>query len=1214
MPKLLNTPRLFAEILVCIALAEANVVLLLPIIAPEATGPAEMALDALLLVLGAGPLVFWRTMTMVKKSRKNREELGSAESNRVPWFMAAGLVIAGFALSLWSAQLVQQFYLNRSREHFDQLTDRLGREMERRANQIVYGLKGARGVYAASQSVERDEFRRYVASRNLPLEFPGTLGIGFIQRVQRNDLDRFVATERADNAPDFTIRTDGDAPDLYVIKFIDPLAPNRAAWGFDIGSETVRREAAERAVSTGEPSITGRLSLLQDNRNRTGFLYLVPVYRNGTSPSTPPERFAALDGLVYAPMFLDGIFADVMSFTENLIDVEVFDGTQPTREHLLLDADNQLVGATDSGLATPYDGRLFNRTVQITVGGRPWTLVITTTPRFEAAVERNIPVMVGIAGVVITLLIAGLLLALGMSRARALALAREMTTSLRTAEAEARRLAMVADHTSNAVVITDIHERIEWINTGFTRLNGYTFDEVKGRRPGTFLQGPLSDPDALRLMREGVASRQGFEVETVNYAKDGHSYWVHIEVQPLYDKQGSFSGFMAIESDISERKAAELKLQANEQRLVALTANAPGVFFQFEVSPGDTRAFTFLSAGFLNLFGIEPGPILSQPGLLYARVDDAHRERVYTSLEKAVVSGTPWTDTFPIRRPDGELRWIDARSSPFRHPDGTKIWFGILADVTELQLARHAAEQANIAKSQFLATMSHEIRTPMNGVIGMTSVLLDTPLTRAQRQYTEIIRVSGENLLAIINDILDFSKIEAGHMQLENEPFSIHECIESTLDLFASRAARKGVELLYEIADGVPVLMRGDATRLRQILVNLVGNALKFTERGEIEVSVRVARNDTSDREIIFTVRDSGIGIPAQARDRIFRSFSQVDASTTRKYGGTGLGLAISKRLAELMKGRMWFESTPGVGSSFFLSLPSEWIPVGIRSYYAVDQFQIRGKHLLVVDDNEHSRRILSALAEKWGLTCTVVESGSACLDLLHAGGHFHVAILDMQMPGMDGIMLAHAIRALPESATLPLILLSSIGHDPEPPDAALFSACLTKPAKPSQIFNEIGRALGHDKSVDIPVLPAAALANGEVHPERILVAEDNPVNQKVAQHLLAHLGFRSDLVANGLEAIAAFERLPYDIVLMDVQMPELDGLEATRRIRKSDTTTASPPWIIALTANAMEGDADSCLEAGMDDYLSKPIKKEALDAALSRARKALALRRGEGA
>ncbi|HEY9249462.1 MAG TPA: CHASE domain-containing protein, partial [Rariglobus sp.] len=422
MPKPLNTPRLFAEILVCIALAEANVVFLLPRIAPGATGPAEIVLDALLLVLGAGPLVFWRTMTMVRKSRTGQEDIGSSKTNRLPWLMAAGLVVAGFALSLWSAHLVQKVYLSRAREHFDELTDRLGREIERRSNQIVYGLKGARGVYAASVSVERDEFRSYVASRNLPTEFPGTLGIGFIQRVQRRDLDAFVAAERADRAPGFTVKTGGDAPDLYVIKFIDPLAPNRAAWGFDIGSEPVRREAAERAVLTGEPSITGRLSLLQDNLNRTGFLYLVPVYRNGSASSTPAERVAALQGLVYAPMVIDGIFAGVMDFTENLVDVEVFDGTTPVREHLLLDADTQLVGATDSGLSVPYDGRLFHRTVAITVGGRPWTLIITTTPKFEAAVERNIPVIVGMAGAVMTLLVAGLLLALGMSRARALAL------------------------------------------------------------------------------------------------------------------------------------------------------------------------------------------------------------------------------------------------------------------------------------------------------------------------------------------------------------------------------------------------------------------------------------------------------------------------------------------------------------------------------------------------------------------------------------------------------------------------------------------------------------------------------------------------------------------------------------------------------------------------------------------------------------------------
>jgi PAS domain S-box-containing protein len=1137
------------------------------------------------------------------------------------------ILVVGALLSLWGAHSTRQLYHRQAGDRFDLLAERLGREVERRANLPVYGLMSARGIYAASQSVERLEFRAYVESRDLVREFPGVLGFGFVQRVPRDQLDAFVAAERADHAPDFSVLTSGDAPDLYVVKFLEPLSPNRAAWGFDAGSEPVRREALLRAIRTGQPALSGHLVLLQDNKKRPGFIYAVPVYRNDAPPpATPEEREAALSGLVIAPLLIDRVFAGLLDFTENYIDVEVYDGSTLTWANLLLDADNRPVSATDLAQPSPYGGRRFQRTFPVNVGGRNWHLVITSTSKFERTIAHRTPVLMLLGGLALTGLLAGLVWVISNSRSRALALAREMTASLRATEKEARKLAVVAANTSNAVIITDTREHIEWVNHGFTRITGYTLDEVRGRRPGDFLKGPLTDPATVRIMRDGITSRSGFKVEILNYGKTGKPYWLHIEVQPLLDDTGAFTGFMAIESDITDRKTTELRLQANEQRLVALTTHAPGVFFQFEAAPDDSRAFSFLSAGFRDLFGFDSTEVLARPARLYDCVDASHRQRVQLHLENAVATASSWADTFPIHHPDGSLRWINARSTASTRPDGTKIWFGVLADITELQEARttaeelnallgnavnssHAAakraEQANIAKSQFLAMMSHEIRTPMNGVIGMTSLLMDTPLTREQRDFAEIIRVSGESLLSLINDILDFSKIESGHMDLECEVFSIHECIESTLDLLAPRAAQKGIDLLYEVTDGVPAEVRGDVTRVRQILVNLAGNALKFTEHGEVEITVRANRET---RQLVFSVRDTGIGIPPEAIGKLFRSFTQVDSSTTRKYGGTGLGLAISKRLAELMGGRMWVESTPGVGSTFFFSLAAEWIAPGPRPYVADTTAALRGKHLLVVDDNEPNRRILSTLAGKWGLACTAVASGPETLALLRQNQRFDIAILDMQMPDMDGFMLATELRRLPAGAALPLVLLSSIGHVEDVPARHLFAALLNKPAKPAQIFEVLTRIL----SVTEPsatenafVIPVAA----EHHPDHLLLAEDNSVNQKVALHMLARLGYRADIAANGLEVLEACKTVSYDIILMDVQMPEMDGLEATRRL-KADPAHKLRPWIIALTANAMDGDAEHCREAGMDDYLSKPIKKEDLGAALDRARAALSLRR----
>lgn len=667
-----------------------------------------------------------------------------------------------------------------------------------------------------------------------------------------------------------------------------------------------------------------------------------------------------------------------------------------------------------------------------------------------------------------------------------------------------------------------------------------------------------------------------------------------------------YRGHLWVYRNVTARKLAEDALRASEERFRVLSDAAPIGIFQIDRQYRITYANTRIE----EICGLRAGMDLPTEGIEPIHPED--KQGIIDEWTAASLSGGEFARDFRAVSPAGELRWLRARARAIFDADENKIGYvGTVEDITaqkqvaeELRQAKDAAETANKAKSEFLANMSHEIRTPMNAVIGLTGILLGSELTPQQRDLIATIRSSSEDLLTIINDILDFSKIESGRLELEHRPFDLRACIEAALDLVAVRAAEKDLELAYFMEEDVPEAILGDDTRLRQVMVNLLSNAVKFTADGEVSLTVDKVRDIDGAVELRFAVTDTGIGIPPDRMDRLFRSFSQVDASTTRHYGGTGLGLAISRRLCDLMGGRIWVESEAGRGSTFYFTVRTGEAPAG--SFARTAPQALAGRRVLMIISNAARRMMISRQMRAWDVKAVECVARDEAGQRLANGERFDALLIET---GSEDRGELQWLAALGPGAPMCVVIATNQSRTEQELARRGFggklplAAVLSKPLKAARLGEALGNLFADPLRISASPFPQAPPPErlSTVQPLRILLAEDNLVNQKVALMMLEKLGYCAQVANNGVEALAALERQPFDVVLMDVQMPEMDGLEATRRIRR-DWPVRSQPRIIAMTANAMPGDREQCLHAGMDDYVSKPVKPEELRRALAQA------------
>jgi two-component system, sensor histidine kinase and response regulator len=1537
--------------------------------------------------------------------RLSRHRLMQAFS--LPLLWSAGVLIIGLILTAAAYNTSHSRIEAGARDIFNGDFDRIQTSIVEQFQQPLLGLRAAIGLQASSAlqgSMRRENFRAYVAARDMNLEFPGVRGFGYIERVLRSDLSQFEAAERADQAPDFTVKTQGDEDEMYIIKYVEPLASNLAAQGLDIGAEAVRREAVERAISSGIPSLTGAITLVQDGQQGAGFLYLMPVYANGKTPSSGQERRAALTGIFYSPLVASELLKKTANATYGEIDFELYDTLGGANPRLVFSS-SPLIGDTGgtSGHVEPTNfesNRAFHQSRTIFIGGNPLTLRAGSSARFEANIDRNTPRLVATVGIGLSLFLAYAVWLALRSQDRARQQAGIMTRDL-------SRMARVIQHTSHLVAICGTDQRIEWANVAFNRMFELEEDGAIGLHFEDIFNTEPSHAGNRTAMLSALAQRTNLR-QTLSKTNDqGEIIWLDLDLQPEYDKDGQFLGYVAIASDISLQEATNQRLakalrdsktlmSAIDQHSLVSVADPAGTITYVNALFSDISGYTkdelignnhrivkssqqddefwssmwaCISSGYPwrgvvcnqakdgSLYWVDTlvAPYLDDSGhidryisirtdvtaaVLAQQALAAEREQLkriitgtnagtwalnvqteqveinelwasmlgYTKAELEPLGLNTWKDhcepedlenasvlltqhlegeidrydtvmrmrhrlghwvwiqtrgTITSRTADGKPQWVsgihldiseqkkyeeklqrtntimqsildnipvglsafdgqlnliaknhlfqtslDFPDSLFpkegtsfesiirfnaergeygqeeyeqtiqtileraRHPEphvfervrpngmalevrgapmpgggfvttyadislrklaeaeiartttmlqsvldaatevgiitigtdnlislfnkgaqrmlgyaadevvgrytpelihdaaevenrasalstqagrvvtgfevlldpamlGKKIewsyirkdgsrfpvalvvtpltdaqgqrtgYLGVSQDISAekdyqngLREAKETAEAATVAKGQFLANMSHEIRTPMNAILGMLTLLQQTTLTSRQLDYAHKAHRAATSLLGLLNDILDFSKIEAGKMALDLQPFRIDHLMRDLSVILSTNVGSKSVEVLFDIDSTLPKSLVGDALRLQQVLINLAGNAIKFTETGEVVVKIEVLSRQGVDLSLRISVRDSGIGISPENQTHIFDGFSQAEASTTRRFGGTGLGLSISKRFIELMGGTLSLESELGKGSTFHFTITLPAAATDAHANTTSRDPALRQLSVLVVEDNATAREVLGEMAKSWGWAVDTAQSGFQALELIDARAQsgqppYQVIFMDWMMPGMDGWQTIQQVRQRPTGADAPVIIMVTaqgremLAHRNKD-DQARLNAFLVKPVTASMLFDAVAEAKSGRSNLRTRARSPADRAK-RLQGLRLLVVEDNVINQQVAQELLSAEGAVVELASNGQLGVDAVGHAnpPFDAVLMDLQMPVMDGFAATRAIRTQLGLTELP--VIAMTANAMASDREACLAAGMNDHVGKPIDLQTL-------------------